>query len=60
VPIFLAHGTSDTMIPADLVANTQRYLRERSGAALRATTYPRDHSIARREIDDIATWLAER
>jgi len=60
VPIFLAHGTSDTMIPADLVANTQRYLRERSGAALRAATYPRDHSIARREIDDIATWLAER
>jgi phospholipase/carboxylesterase len=60
LPIFLAHGTADMMIPADLVLSTQRYLRERSGADLTERTYPREHSIARREISDIAAWLEER
>jgi phospholipase/carboxylesterase len=60
VPIFLAHGSADTMIPADLVLQTQRYLRDRSGAVLTEHVYPRDHSIARREIADIAAWLDER
>jgi len=35
-------------------------LRERSGAELTERTYQRDHSIARREIADIAEWLSER
>jgi phospholipase/carboxylesterase len=60
LPVFLAHGTADTMIPPDLVLATQRYLRERSGAGLTEHTYPREHSIARREIGDIAAWLEER
>jgi phospholipase/carboxylesterase len=60
LPIFLAHGAADVMIPRDLVLQTQRYLRERSGADLTERTYPRDHSIARREIADIAAWLDER
>lgn len=59
-PIFMAHGTADRMIPPDLVAQTQRYLRDRSGAELTERTYPRDHSIVRREISDIAAWLEER
>jgi phospholipase/carboxylesterase len=59
-PLFMAHGTADTVIPADLVLETQRYLRERSGAALTERTYPRDHSIARREIEDVAAWLEAR
>jgi phospholipase/carboxylesterase len=60
VPIFMAHGSADTMIPPDLVLATQRYLRDRSGADLTERTYPIDHSIARREIADIAAWLEER
>jgi phospholipase/carboxylesterase len=60
LPIFLAHGTADVMIPPELVASTQRYLREQSGAALTERSYPREHSIARREIQDIAAWFAER
>ena len=60
LPVFLAHGTADAMIPPELVLQTQRYLRERSGAALTERTYQRGHSIARREIDDIAAWLGER
>ena len=60
IPIFVAHGTADAVIPADLVSQTRRYLRERSGAVLTERTYPRGHSIARREIDDISAWLEER
>jgi phospholipase/carboxylesterase len=60
IPIFVAHGTADAVIPADLVLQTNRYLRERSGAVLTERTYPRDHSIARREVDDIAAWFGER
>jgi phospholipase/carboxylesterase len=60
LPVFMAHGTDDAMIPADLVLQTQRYLRERSGADLTERTYHREHSIARREISDIAAWFEER
>jgi phospholipase/carboxylesterase len=60
LPIFMAHGTADMMIPSELVEQTQRYLRERSGADLTERTYPREHSIARREIGDIAAWLEAR
>ncbi len=60
VPIFVGHGTADAVIPADLVLQTKRYLRERSGAVLTERTYPRAHSIARREIEDIGAWLEER
>jgi phospholipase/carboxylesterase len=60
VPIFSARGTADTTIPPDLVLQTQRYLRDRSGAVLAERTYPCEHSIARREISDIAAWFEER
>jgi phospholipase/carboxylesterase len=59
-PVFLAHGSADTMIPADLVRSTQRHLREQSGADLTERRYPHEHSISRREIQDIAAWFAER
>ena len=60
VPIFTAHGTLDDVIPAHLVEQTIKYLTERSGATLDARTYPHGHAIARRELDDIAAWFAER
>jgi phospholipase/carboxylesterase len=60
LPVFFAHGTADTMIPADLVRSTQRYLSEQSGAELTERSYPHEHSISRREIQDIAAWFAER
>jgi phospholipase/carboxylesterase len=60
IPIFTGTGSFDTALPRDLVLATENYLRGRSGAALTERVYPRDHSIARKEIDDIAEWLAER
>lgn len=60
LPVFTGHGTADTVIPPERVQQTLQYLRDRSGAALTERTYPIDHSIARREIGDISTWLEER
>ena len=60
LPVFTGHGSADTVIPPERVVQTLQYLRERSGAALTERSYPIDHSIARREIDDISAWLEER
>jgi phospholipase/carboxylesterase len=60
VPVFTAHGSFDGVIPADRITQSLQYLRERSGADLSEHTYPIDHSISRREIADVAAWLAER
>jgi phospholipase/carboxylesterase len=60
LPLFVAHGTFDTVIPPERVVQTLEYLRERSGAELAEHAYPIDHSISRREIADIAAWLEER
>jgi phospholipase/carboxylesterase len=60
VPVFTAHGSFDSVIPPDRIAQSLQYLRERSGAELSENTYPIDHSISRREIADIAAWLEER
>ena len=59
VPVFNGHGTLDTMIPSDLVVQTQRYLRDASGALLTERAYPHAHSISRREVADIAAWFGE-
>ncbi len=60
IPIFYGRGSLDDVIPATLVAQTDAYLRERSGAALTFATYPIAHGISATELRDIATWFAER
>jgi phospholipase/carboxylesterase len=58
LPVFYGRGTEDTVTPAPLVAQTESYLRERSGADLTLREYPIDHAISNRELDDIADWFA--
>jgi len=59
LPVFYGHGSFDDVIPSELVASTEKYLRERSGAELTSRAYPHAHSISSRELDDIATWFSE-
>ncbi len=59
LPVFYGHGSFDDVIPSELVASTEKYLRERSGAELTSRAYPHAHSISNRELDDIADWFAE-
>lgn len=58
VPIFHGHGSFDQMIPANLVARSDKYLRESSGAMLESRTYPIAHEISEAEVRDINAWLA--
>jgi phospholipase/carboxylesterase len=60
VPIFHAHGSFDTVIPTDLVARTDSYLRESSGANLTTRDYPIAHEIGELEMRDISTWLTKQ
>jgi phospholipase/carboxylesterase len=59
-PVFYGRGSQDEVVPAELLAQTEAYLRERSGAELTAREYPHAHTISNLEIDDIADWFAER
>jgi len=57
VPVFYGYGESDAVVPRELVARSERYLRDGSGAILTDCGYPHGHSISNREIADIRTWF---
>jgi phospholipase/carboxylesterase len=56
-PVFYGRGSLDEVIPKELVMQTERYLRERSGAELLLRDYPHGHSISAHELEDIADWI---
>ena len=56
-PVFHAHGDRDDVIPLDLVARTEAYLRDESGAELAQHRYPIAHEISAAEQGDLVAWL---
>ena len=56
VPIFMAHGTDDPIIPVSLGQQSADLL-IRSGANLEWRTYEMEHSVCLDETLDIADWL---
>ena len=56
VPIFMAHGTDDPLIPVSLGQQSADLLTRR-GANLEWRTYEMEHSVCLDEIHDIAAWL---
>jgi len=60
VPVFVAHGEHDRVIPRDLFDRTWRYLTTESGAPTVARRDPVGHGIARGALATLAGWLAER
>jgi phospholipase/carboxylesterase len=57
VPIFMAHGVYDPIVPIT-VARRSRELLERLGYGVEWHEYPMPHSVAPQELDDIGAWLA--
>lgn len=57
IPVFMAHGTDDRMIPFDLVQQAHRRMEARR-LHLEWHTYAMGHTMAPDEIRDIARWLA--
>jgi phospholipase/carboxylesterase len=56
VPIFMAHGTQDPIIPL-AHARRSRELLERLGYPVEWHEYVMPHSVSPQEIDDIGAWL---
>lgn len=56
VPIFMAHGTHDPVIPLRL-AMASRDLLQTAGYPVQWHTYPMPHSVCMEEIADIGAWL---
>lgn len=60
VPVYLAHGVHDTVIPAELQARTWDYLVRHSGSALWAEREQTGHELTRTTVAGIAQWLGQR
>lgn len=56
VPIFMAHGTADPIIPLWL-AGSSRQLLERLGYDVQWHEYQMEHAVIWEEVADIARWL---
>ncbi len=56
VPILMAHGTSDPIVPLALAEGSRTLLRER-GYEVDFRTYPMPHSLCAEEVTDIREWL---
>ena len=59
VPIFMAHGSADPLLPLALAEASRRTL-EGLGYAVDWHVYPMPHSVCVEEIAAIAAWLAPR
>ncbi|MDH3640075.1 MAG: alpha/beta hydrolase [Gammaproteobacteria bacterium] len=57
--VFMAHGTSDPVIPLTL-GDASRKLLQELGYPVEWRTYPMQHAVSPEEIDDIGRWLRAR
>ena len=56
IPIFLAHGSQDPVIPLALSEHSRQFLTSLE-YQVQYHTYPMPHSVCQEEIRDIAIWL---
>ena len=60
VPVFVAQGDADLVIPRGLLDRTWTYLHEESGADTRARRDPGGHGISAATLAELGDWIAER
>ena len=58
LPIFMAHGSHDPVVPYTLGEDSRHYL-EQYGYEPDWKTYYMEHSVSPDEIDDISRWLKQ-
>ncbi|HEY7820058.1 MAG TPA: dienelactone hydrolase family protein [Vicinamibacteria bacterium] len=59
IPIFMAHGTYDPVVPLALAETTVKFLRE-AGYEPQWRTYSMPHSVSPAEISDLGRFLSDR
>lgn len=57
IPVFMAHGDADPVIPLEMALHGRRLL-EAQGYAVEWHRYPAGHAVCGEEIGDIAAWLS--
>ena len=57
VPVFVAQGDSDTVIPRELLSRTWHYLHDDSGAAVTSRRDPGGHGITQATLTELGIWL---
>ncbi|QDY91199.1 serine esterase [Arthrobacter sp. UKPF54-2] len=57
VPVFVAHGEQDRVIPPELLARTWQYLLAESGAAAHSRRDPGGHGITGQTLAELETWI---
>jgi phospholipase/carboxylesterase len=60
IPVLVAQGEQDTVIPRELLDATWQYLTNPSGAPAWASRYPGGHNISTESLAELAGWLNER
>jgi phospholipase/carboxylesterase len=60
LPVLVAHGDHDTVIPRELLDRTWEYVRDESGAEGTTRRDPVGHGIAPQALRALRDWLAER
>jgi len=56
VPLFMAHGTMDPMVPLHVAEESRDFLRT-NGYPVTWLTYPMPHSVCMAEVADLREWL---
>lgn len=56
MPIFIAHGTEDNIVPYALGKSAYAALKQ-AGYSTTWRSYPMEHSVCAQEISDISRWL---
>jgi phospholipase/carboxylesterase len=60
LPVFVAQGDQDQVIPPELLARTWSYLLTDSGAAPYARRDPGGHGLTAETVDELGAWITER
>ena len=60
VPVLVAQGTEDTVIPRELLDRTWHYLTNPSGAPAWASRFPGGHGLSGAAVAELAAWLERR
>lgn len=60
IPVFVAQGETDTVIPRELLDRTWSYLLGESGAPAYARRDPGGHSFTYTTVSELGGWIAER
>ena len=59
LPVLVAHGDNDTIIPRDLLNRTWDYLHRDSGGSVVGVRSPGGHGLAPDVVEAVSTWIAE-